>query len=324
MLSWCVSCRDVLLIHLKVSWQTLRRIPHLMVNWAHHHPLTLNTDPFNTNDGLFTKGLWLSPTMRRGYSEHSGRDDRGSPSTSHTIHAPAATPLQPMSYRTDTPDAASGQTSPPAKGTLATSDLSPPDATPSSLGESSSRWADQVTELDVYGEIGLSACKTPSTPSLNGVRANKPFSPFTKTMRPSMADQSPRDTPGAFFSPTLRLSSVSSDVDRRQASTLRTEAPQAITSPGQSAFPHVPWSNQVSRPVEQSDIDALSSRLRDLPTPTGEIDPRTVFVGGLNVQDPDEWDEHRLRRIFEQYGLIESVQIVRPRMFFAVVYRCTS
>lgn len=295
-----------------------------MVNWAHHHPLTVNTDPFNTKDGPFTKGLWLSPTMRREYSEHSGRDGRGSPSTSHISHAPATTLLQPISYRTESPDASSrGHTSPPAKGTLATSDLSPPSgATLSHLRGTSSRWADQVTELDVYGEIGPPACKTPSTPSLNGVCANKPPSPFTNTMGPSVADQSPRDPPGAFFSPTLRLSSALSDVDRKQSSALRTETLQAIASTGHRALPHRPQSSQVSRPIEPSDIDSLSTRLRDLPT--GAIDPRTVFVGGLNVQDADEWDEHRLRRIFDQYGLIESVQIVRPRMFFAAVYWCTS
>lgn len=145
-----------------------------MVNWAHHHPLTVNTDPFNTKDGPFTKGLWLSPTMRRGYSEHSGRDGQGSPSVSHISHAPSTTILQPISYLTESSGATSrGHTSPAAKGILANSDLSPPSgASPSSLGGTSSRWADQVTELDVYGEIGPPSCKTPSTPSINGVGAH--------------------------------------------------------------------------------------------------------------------------------------------------------
>lgn len=294
-----------------------------MVNWAHHHPLTVNTDPFNTKDGPFTKGLWLSPTMRRGYSEHSGRDGQGSPSVSHISHAPSTTILQPISYLTESSGATSrGHTSPAAKGILANSDLSPPSgATPSSLGGTSSRWADQVTELDVYGETGPPSCQTPSTPAISGVGAHKPFSPFTKTMGLSVADQSPRDAPGTLFSPTLRLSSVLPDVDRKQTSALRTDIPQAITSTGHRVLPHSPRIGQVSRPVEPSDIDSLSNRLRDFQT--GEIDPRTVFVGGLNVQDADDWDEHRLRQIFHQYGLIESVQIVRPGMFFAAVYRCT-
>lgn len=43
---------------------------------------------------------------------------------------------------------------------------------------------------------------------------------------------------------------------------------------------------------------------------TREIDPTTVFVGGL--EKPEDWDEAKLRRIFERFGGIENVQVVNP------------
>ncbi|CAL1694040.1 unnamed protein product [Somion occarium] len=43
-----------------------------------------------------------------------------------------------------------------------------------------------------------------------------------------------------------------------------------------------------------------------------ELDPLTIFVGGLEMYGPHAWDEEKLRRIFEQYGEIEDIQLVRP------------
>ncbi|KAH9081674.1 hypothetical protein EDB83DRAFT_2512528 [Lactarius deliciosus] len=42
------------------------------------------------------------------------------------------------------------------------------------------------------------------------------------------------------------------------------------------------------------------------------LDTTTIFVGGLEVHGRCTWDEHRLRRIFGQYGEIVEVKLVRP------------
>lgn len=44
------------------------------------------------------------------------------------------------------------------------------------------------------------------------------------------------------------------------------------------------------------------------------IDPKTIFVGGLETLGPQPWNEERLRSIFEKYGIITEVHIVVPSM----------
>ena len=47
--------------------------------------------------------------------------------------------------------------------------------------------------------------------------------------------------------------------------------------------------------------------------PARELDRSTIFVGGLEICGPTTWDEPRLRNLFERYGNIENIQLVRPR-----------
>ncbi|KAL5519269.1 hypothetical protein ACEPAH_952 [Sanghuangporus vaninii] len=42
------------------------------------------------------------------------------------------------------------------------------------------------------------------------------------------------------------------------------------------------------------------------------VDPKTVFVGGLEAYGPRPWDESRLREIFGKYGQVHEVHIVCP------------
>lgn len=44
-----------------------------------------------------------------------------------------------------------------------------------------------------------------------------------------------------------------------------------------------------------------------------DIDPKTVFVGGLEHYGPMMWDEERLRLVFSRYGDVQNVQVVNPR-----------
>ncbi|KAF8913080.1 hypothetical protein CPB84DRAFT_1760296 [Gymnopilus junonius] len=46
--------------------------------------------------------------------------------------------------------------------------------------------------------------------------------------------------------------------------------------------------------------------------PNREIDPTTLFVGGLEMFGPGAWDEERVRTFFSRFGGLESVKLVRP------------
>ncbi len=45
----------------------------------------------------------------------------------------------------------------------------------------------------------------------------------------------------------------------------------------------------------------------------GDVDPTTIFIGGLDMFSENSWDETKLRSVFEKYGEIENVQMVKPR-----------
>lgn len=42
------------------------------------------------------------------------------------------------------------------------------------------------------------------------------------------------------------------------------------------------------------------------------VDPTTLFVGGLEMFGPAAWDEGKVRKCFEKYGVLESVKFFRP------------
>ncbi|KAJ7103313.1 hypothetical protein B0H15DRAFT_206570 [Mycena belliarum] len=53
-----------------------------------------------------------------------------------------------------------------------------------------------------------------------------------------------------------------------------------------------------------------------------DLDPTTLFVGGLEMFGPGAWDEARVSAFFERFGGLESVKVVRPlnaRAAFAFV-----
>lgn len=43
-------------------------------------------------------------------------------------------------------------------------------------------------------------------------------------------------------------------------------------------------------------------------------DPTSIFVGGLESSS-EVWDEGRIRELFEKFGLVEDVQLIRPGKF---------
>ncbi|KAI0936866.1 hypothetical protein AcV5_004897 [Taiwanofungus camphoratus] len=43
-----------------------------------------------------------------------------------------------------------------------------------------------------------------------------------------------------------------------------------------------------------------------------ELDPTTIFVGGLEMYGANAWDEAKLQSVFGKFGAIEEIQLVRP------------
>ncbi len=90
-------------------------------------------------------------------------------------------------------------------------------------------------------------------------------------------------------------------------------------------YPHpgpLPTSFNANLGDVKGDVDAgkvyrnpiFTSAMRDVHDREGEhreIDPKTIFVGGLETMGVEEWDEHRLRAVFCRYGTIEHVKYVR-------------
>jgi hypothetical protein len=43
-----------------------------------------------------------------------------------------------------------------------------------------------------------------------------------------------------------------------------------------------------------------------------ELDPTTLFVGGLETSGPGAWDETKVQNFFARFGGLENVKVVRP------------
>lgn len=43
-----------------------------------------------------------------------------------------------------------------------------------------------------------------------------------------------------------------------------------------------------------------------------ELDPTTLFVGGLEMYGPAAWDEEKVGNYFSRFGGLEQVKVVRP------------
>ncbi|KAI0639552.1 hypothetical protein C8Q77DRAFT_72376 [Trametes polyzona] len=263
---------------------TLRRIPHLVVSWAHHqHPSSTNATPLHRGERSSSTGFWGSPTPRTN-SENSPLvcfpQDAGSPSA-------------PINLQSSTRSAGPSSTSndSPARPTVL-------------LTGSTGRWADQVTELDVYG-MG-SPLSAPSLPASPVGATNMCGSPTSVGGHSSsgahkhIREENRVDVP-------LRLGQPIPETDRR--ANHRT----ADTSVDRSQRAAAPSHHQRPIPLARqgvSGITMLSNRLKHLPL--ADIDPTTIFVGGLRAEDSEVWDEQKLRSIFNTYGIVENVQIVKP------------
>ncbi|CCL98124.1 uncharacterized protein FIBRA_00118 [Fibroporia radiculosa] len=100
-----------------------------------------------------------------------------------------------------------------------------------------------------------------------------------------------RTFPPALASPTTRSSIL--EVPHDDTSTLHRE----------NIGPNTPKRLSVSN--GRGDYDGAGE-------PQRQVDPSTIFVGGLEMYGPSAWNEAKLRLLFGRFGHIESIQVVRP------------
>ncbi|KAI0824992.1 hypothetical protein BC628DRAFT_274704 [Trametes gibbosa] len=271
---------------------TLRRIPYLTVNWA-HHPISPADMRSPYRDSHISPGQWNSTSTQPGYLGLCMRSPvygQGSPPQARSSRA-----LLTPSFSPTSPHEAPFSHTP---GSVSASLSSPGDMS-SSPAETDERWADQVTDADVYRASEESNQDTQGSSSTGIPHDNALATSECAQIVPlSEADRAPQDLPLA--DPITPMLVEEADAPLYGEELL---APHISSgSPDDSQF-------RVVQPKDDSaDMTLLSRRLQDLPG----VDPRTVFVGGLNVQDPAEWDEQKLHDIFDQYGNIETIQIIRP------------
>ena len=55
-----------------------------------------------------------------------------------------------------------------------------------------------------------------------------------------------------------------------------------------------------------------------------DIDPKTVFVGGLDAIGASVWGVDKLRSVFEKYGEVEDVRVICPCgwLSFVIFFMC--
>jgi hypothetical protein len=52
-----------------------------------------------------------------------------------------------------------------------------------------------------------------------------------------------------------------------------------------------------------------------------ELDPTTIFVGGLEMFGPSAWDEEKVQNYFGKFGVVEHVKFIRPGQFLRSLLR---
>ncbi|CDO75497.1 hypothetical protein BN946_scf184935.g33 [Trametes cinnabarina] len=165
---------------------------------------------------------------------------------------------------------------------------------------STHRWADQVSELDVFAKPLFPSLppQHPSTPSIEKASDSHVPScePADKSTERSFSDHDTVDRVSSHTAPCLPL--ATSVNTSRQSSREQLSTGPAVSSP-------------VFAPENGFRADSRATPMLSLPfnPPAREVDPLTIFVGGLSVLDAEAWTEDRLRGLFERFGTIERVQV---------------
>ena len=164
------------------------------------------------------------------------------------------------------------------------------------------RWADQMAELDFNANGALSPSHSVLHTSTPILRQHNGFA--TPALAQDLAEPFPAIDPF----PEAHIQSPPQTSARRPPAATDRVPIAGPTGFDASGSPHHGngvrrvWTGHAPVPPFQRD----SYR---------ELDPTTVFVGGLEVQGPHGWDENKLRHIFGRFGIIENVHLVAPGTF---------
>lgn len=92
-------------------------------------------------------------------------------------------------------------------------------------------------------------------------------------------------------------------------------SPNTPTTTNSMKFPQTPASAKFelftkSPSTKDVGVNFSPSYMRE--TRESEVDPKTIFVGGLEFHGPNAWDENRVKEYFSKYGGIEEVKYIVP------------
>ncbi|KIY51237.1 hypothetical protein FISHEDRAFT_70880 [Fistulina hepatica ATCC 64428] len=292
---------------------TLRRVPHLTVTWAHQPQQgVIDRAPYHHNHQLTTNNTTPYPlhVLQRGQQIPSGT----SPGSFHLQNSPG---LANISYRESTSDGSEALYGPlpdsdNVSDKLEWSEVDFPPLSDHKPGPKASDMEDIGAKFPLKSrEHVLSplyiAPKTTGNTDLGGYADDERASDVPPTPALGMSPITPK-TPGVHFpvtplTPNLNLNSLN----------LKDYAGQGDI---RGRFEHHK-DDHISGLLNRYEHPGDSARTSDR-----ELDPTTLFVGGLEMYGPDSWDEGKIEQVFSCYGGLESVKLVRPansRAAFAFV-----
>ncbi|KAH9898259.1 hypothetical protein C8Q73DRAFT_392682 [Cubamyces lactineus] len=289
-----------------VALLTLRRIPYLTVSWAHHPPPALGPSPVVRMRNPSQGSTWASPAPQLELcirSRASSSENLGASPLAHKNTLLLPSTLSSATHALTSPNSPKGTTSkevPVSSIPVASISSGSSASTGSPIAEIGTCWADQVAELDNYHvPVPPPTSSSPLSESFAKHQAHKGSPPLLRSpMNSHLFSTTPKGDH------TLRLNSQNSCEPKISPSS-------------------IPPAGLASTTIHQPNGSPSAFVLSPCPQgPVREVDPRTIFVGGLDTHSPTPWDEGKLRYVFNRYGTIDSVQIVKPynkRSYFAFV-----
>ncbi|THH19048.1 hypothetical protein EW146_g2051 [Bondarzewia mesenterica] len=143
--------------------------------------------------------------------------------------------------------------------------------------------------------------------------------PITPAKRRVAAADQPSSLKDQGVQTNLEVASLTEGYAADDKAPITPESAPSLISPDTPGFtyPPTPDSGSVVDPAIQMPTLNL-----DEEAAVKDLDPTTIFVGGLEMYGSNAWDENRVKGVFGKYGDIADVKVVRPlnkRSAFAFV-----
>ncbi|KAF8167683.1 hypothetical protein B0H34DRAFT_792378 [Crassisporium funariophilum] len=287
---------------------TLRRVPHLTVTWAHQptssghsiHPSQYSTPgsasyPLHVQDqigakaaGRTTSTTTSTPRLSLGSPSNIGNGIRNAMYYQHRLEYDLHRhPIGP-------------QTPSPSPGRYTAHD---------STKESG--------HLEVTRDEGL----TSSTSNLSWLPDDH-ASVATLTTKQDMRAYTNHETEDGYGDNLIRHPDQTENTPEHPDEVQELYMPQTPALDSSSITPITPGSQFPTTPTSCDDMRQDTSHktfgsggdvlLPKDPRTGRELDPTTLFVGGLEMFGPGAWDEEKVKTFFARFGGLESVKVVRP------------